>query len=275
MSWLQQVGDAISGSASQGTYQNAENSVAAPDQAASQISGLGNYTGTLGALSSQVPSTPNFTGATAGTMSQEQNLQNYFQNVANGNQNTAADQTLQNSQAAGARQLQSGEVSAQGQSPALAMRQLFANQATQQGNIAGQSAQQKLQEQQQGASNAMGASANIFGQQTQNLQQTYSDTMNSLNSQAQMAQGVFNANAAQTSYNMQYQSNQMAYQQYQAGLRIQASQAANAGWATLLKVGAQAGAAAASGGVSAAGSKAPAPSGYSAADPTAFSGGGA
>ena len=182
-----------------------------------QIPGLGDYTSQLSGLAGQVPGSPDYMGSTQGTMDQQQALQQYLQSVALGQQPTAADMMLRNAQGQAGRQMQSQAVSMQGANPALAMRQLFQGNAAVQSNLAGQSAQQKLQQQQAYSQMAQQGSAAMFQEQIARQQQQFNDQMRSISAKQDIASGIFNANRAQTSFNVEQAKNQQAFEMYQRG----------------------------------------------------------
>src|SRR6185503_3305382 len=215
--------DTLAGNVSQDQTKQIFGQVQAPQQGTYQIPGLSGYTNTLGGLASQVPNAPNYGQMIQPQLNNQQALQQYFQNVGNGTQQTAADAQLQQGQQTAARNIQSGVTSAQGMSPALQMRQMLNAQATNAGQLAGQSAQQKLQEQFQGAQLANASSQAIGQQQMAAVQQQYQGQMQGIQAQQSIAQGIFNANAQQTNYNVEFAQNQQAYQMFQAQQQYQAA----------------------------------------------------
>lgn len=250
------VSQNLMGNVDPNVLKNLLGQVQGPNAGAAQIAGLPQYQSTMQGLSQQYGNTNVDLGAaTQGATQQGQQLGNYFTNVATGQGETAADQMLRNAQGAAGRQLQSGVVSAQGQSPALALRQLLNSQSALAGDIAGQSAQQKLQEQEQYGQLAQQNQQAQFQQQFQQAQQGFQNSMARLNAQRDIAQGLFDASARQTSYNMQADSNRMAFQQFmfQQQSQIATDQARqNAALAQLLiKGGLTAGGAALGGGMGA------------------------
>lgn len=186
------------------------------DQGAYQINGLGDYTQQLGQLQGRVPGAPDLTGATQGAVGNQQAIQSYLQRVGMGQQQTAANAMFDQGAATNARQAQSAGVSmGGGQNPALAMRQILGAQSAGIGDLAGRSAIQKMQEQQQAMQAAGQNNQQLYNMQFQNAQQTFHNNMASINQTSELASKVFQANAAQTGYNVQYQQNQQAFQMWQ------------------------------------------------------------
>lgn len=215
----------LGGAADPNTLQALMSKVQGPQQSAYQVPGMQDYVNGSNQNSQQLGNTGvDLQGATAGSMGQEQQLQGYNQNIAMGNGRTAADQMLQNAQGQAGRQMQSGMVSAQGQSPALALRQMLNSQGALAGNIAGQSAQQKLQEQQQYGQMAQQGAQSMQQQQFQNAQQDYQNKMGNIQARQDIANGIFTANRAQGSMNAQYDQNRQAFQQFQSQQQIQIAQ---------------------------------------------------
>ena len=225
--------DDLTGSLTQADYNRAPQ-VNPVGKGTYQIPGLGDYTSQMGGLAGQVPGSPDFQGATAGTMQNQQALQNYLQSVALGQQPTAADVMLQQAQQQAGRQMQSQAVSNQGMNPALGMRQLFQAQATQNAGIAGQSAQQKLQQQQQYAGMAQQGGQALFQQQMQQQQQQFADTMQGIQAKRDIANGIFSANRAQTSFNVEQAQNQQAFEMYKNQQALQAIQDQKRGTASMI-----------------------------------------
>jgi hypothetical protein len=210
------------------------------DPNAYKINGLGDYTSQLGGLESKVPGAPDLTGATQGAVGNQQAITAYLQRVGMGQQSTAADAMLQSGEAQNARQAQSATASnASGMNPALAMRQILGAQSQGMGDIAGRSAQQKLQEQQSAMTAAGQSNQALYNMQFQNQQQTFQDNMASINQTAALAQDVFSANRAQTGYNVQYQQNQQAFQQWQRQQEMQQQQSQSAAMGKFIQMGLQ------------------------------------
>lgn len=241
MSWWS---DNVSGDVSQGAYNAAPkvNPVGAstyqnPNNAdyANSMQGAGNEFGAETQQANQ-----GIQGIQGGAGVQDQQaLQKYLQSVAMGQAPSAADQMLQNQQAQLGQRQQSQMVSAgQGMNPALAMRQLFQNQNTQSAQLAGQGAQQKLQEQQQFAGMAQQGGQALYNQQMQATQQQYENSMGATRAKQAVAQGIYNANDRQTSYNIDHAQNQQAYetmmrQEYMQHAQDQARASARIGHAVI------------------------------------------
>ena len=228
--------DDLTGSLTQADYNRAPQ-VNAIGKGTYQIPGLGDYTSQLGGLAGQVPGSPNFQAGTAGTMANQQALQNYLQSVALGQQPTAADVMLQQAQQQAGRQMQSQAVSNQGMNPALGMRQLFQAQATQNAGIAGQSAQQKLQEQQAYSGMAQQGNAQMFQQQMGQMQQQFADTMQGIQAKRDIANNIFSANREQTSFNVEQAQNQQAFEMYKNQQALQAMQDQKRGVSSMIHAG--------------------------------------
>lgn len=208
--WLSNAGSFLTGSLSEDDYGKLPQAQG-PDRAAYQLGGVDQYKDTMGGLASDMPNAPDLQAATQPQMQQNQALQQYLQAVALGQAPTAADRMFQTAAAQNARQAQSSAVSAQGMNPALAMRQMFGAQSAGMGDIAGKAAQQKLQQQAQYAGLAQQGGAQQVAQQMQVAERDFQMKMSRQAAQADIANGIFNAERAQTSYNVDYDKNKMAF----------------------------------------------------------------
>lgn len=230
--WYEDVGRFLTGGVDPNTVQSLMNNVKPPDQNAYKIPGLEDYVGQQQGFGGEVGGlNADLNGATAGQRGQNQQLQGYFQQQAMGQGGpTAADQLLNNAQGAAARNLQSASVSAGGNNPALALRQMLGAQSAVQGNIAGQSAQQKLQEQQQYAALAQRGGQDLYQQDFQREQQNYANKMANVQARADIANNIFGANRSQTSLNVDREKNQQAFQmwQYEQQQQMERDRARNA-----------------------------------------------
>lgn len=210
------------------------------DQNAYQISGLGDYTSQLGQLEGRTPGAPDLTGATQGSLQNQQAITSYLQRVGMGQEKTAANAMFDQGAAQNARQAQSAGVSmGGGQNPALAMRQILGAQSAGMGDLAGRSAVQKMQEQQSAMQAAGQNNQAQYQMQFQNQQQTFQNNMSSINQTAQLAHQVFQANQAQTGYNVQYQQNQQAFQMWQRQQQMQQEQQQAAAVGKFIQMGLQ------------------------------------
>lgn len=210
MGVFQNVSNALTGTVGDDEYSKAPQ-LQGPQSSAYQIPGLQQTNTQLQGFSDAMPATPDLMGATQNSMQGQTALRDYLSQVATGQRGTAADQMFSQGQQAGARNLQSGMVSAQGMSPALAMRQLFNSQATQNAQLAGQSATQKLQEQQAYSSLAQSANQNLYQMQYQNAEQGFNNAMQRNRAQTDIANSIFSNNRAQTSFNTQLDQNRQAF----------------------------------------------------------------
>ncbi len=243
----QDAANAVTGTLSPAQQAAMAAQIQAPDQGTYQINGLNDYQNTMQGLGNNVPGAQDYQGANAGQMGNQEALQRYFQNVGMGTQNTAADQMFQNSQQQAGQQLQSGMLAQGGMNPALGMRQMANSQAGVQGQLASKSAAQKFQEQAQGAQLAQQGSQALVHQRMAQMQQNYTEQMQGIQAKKDIANGIFSANRAQTSLNVDYAQNRTAYQQFIYGQGMQAQQNQAAGNAAairaLMNAGGQAGAA--------------------------------
>jgi hypothetical protein len=163
-------------------------------------------------------------GATAGARGQQSTLQDYFMRIAQGQGETGADQLLRNAQGAASRNLQSASVSAGGNNPALALRQMLGAQSAVQGDIAGKSAAQKLQEQQQYGNMAANNAGQMYQQDFQRAQQDYANKMSNVQARQDIANGIFSAQRSQTSLNADYDKSRMAFENWKYEAAKQAEQ---------------------------------------------------
>lgn len=231
--------DTVTGTMSPEAYDRLPQ-VDGPKQDAYQIGGLGDYTQQLGALQGKVPGAPDLTGATQGSLQNQQAITSYLQRVGMGQEKTAANAMFDQGAAQNARQAQSAGVSmGGGQNPALAMRQILGAQSAGMGDLAGRSAVQKMQEQQQAMQAAGQNNRALYEMQFQNQQQTFQNQMASINQTAQLADRVFSANRAQTGYNIEYQQNQQAFQQWQRSQKLAQEQAQSAAIGKFIAMGLQ------------------------------------
>lgn len=195
-----------------------------PTGSAYQIAGLDEYQTEQRGLSDGMAAAPDLAGATAGTLGDQQALQNYIQSIAMGHGETAADQMLRNAQGQQARSAQSLGVSmGGGMNPALAMRGIQGAQAQGMGDIAGRSALQKLQEQEQFAGMAQRGGAQLFEQQFKVNQQEFANNMAVTQAKSDIANRIFSSSRDQTGFNVSLDQNRQSFAQIQ---RLQQQQQA-------------------------------------------------